>query len=90
MCYSTSGFSKWVKQELKSYFIDISDQVEPDEIMELLCIFSDISVEDFVKIFTIRSPYTNLPYNRQITYEIYHIFIKQYGDKSDILFFMNS
>lgn len=91
--YTYYGLCRWIKQELNNnknlYIIHdiiplLSTTSEP-----YICNIEQLTSSEFAILFTIRSPFTNLPYSPIIKKQLYDIFIKIGRNKyNDIKTFM--
>jgi len=83
--YSMRGLRDWLKTEVKKRFmVIISDLLyDLDGIPITLSNdtingvnYDNIMQVDFIRLFNVRSPYTNLYYNNQIKARLFEVFIK--------------
>ncbi len=74
--YTTKGFCKWVKRELEQDY---------ERLCKICDYYQEINMQkfQFIDFMHIRSPMTNLYYDKNTTEMIYNIFIHTY-DKTNI------
>jgi hypothetical protein len=83
--YSMRGMREWVKTEVKHKFLDILALIAYDmsdnpyyfyDDKGIAIDYDNISKIDFVRIFDIRSPYTNMDYDTIVKDDLFEFFIK--------------
>ena len=78
--YSYNGLCRWIKQELNSpkNIMIIEDVIPLLGYLSnpYICSIKRMTSIEFSVLFTIRSPFTNEPYSKEIKKQLYDIFIK--------------
>jgi hypothetical protein len=98
--YSMNGIKMWFKTQVKKQLSEIQCKCCKKYITYVSGHYSkydveNISIEDFVTIFEIKSPYTNLPYSNEIKRKLFEIYIENYRHlnhykRGDLLYLINN
>ena len=98
--YSMNGIKLWFKTQIKKQLSEFQCRCCKNYITYINGHYlkydaDNISVEDFVTIFEIKSPYTNLPYSNGIKRKLFEIYIENYRHlgqykRGDLIYFINN
>ena len=97
--YSMVGIRMWLKMQIKNRIRELDSFRCPccnsNFNKKTNINYNNISIEKFVNNFVIKSPYTNLPYNKETTKILFEIYIENYrnlkgGYIGDLIQFINS
>jgi len=97
--YSMVGIRMWLKMQIKNRIRELDlfrcPCCNSNFNKKLNINFNNISVENFVNNFEIKSPYTNLSYNRETTKRLFEIYVENYRylngyNRGDLIQFINN
>ena len=95
--YSMVGIRMWLKMQIKNRIreLELFRCSTPHCSCNSYFNFNKISIENFVNNFEIKSPYTNLSYNRETTKRLFEIYLQNYRylneyNRGDLIRFINS
>ena len=98
--YSMNGMKMWFKTQVKKQLSEIKCKCCKNYITYINGNYKkynveSFSIQDFVTVFEIKSPYTNLPYSNEIKIKLFEIYIENYRQlnhykRGDLLYFINN
>ena len=98
--YSMNGIKMWFKTQVKKQLSEIQCKCCKNYITYINGNYKkydveSFSIQDFITVFEIKSPYTNLPYSNEIKIKLFEIYIENYRQlnhykRGDLLYFINN